>query len=238
MCDLLDKVTFVWFDLDDTLWDFTRNSEAALLSIYSDYDLGRRFSSAGEWLERYEAINLPLWDRYSRGEITKEFLQGERFYRTFVNAGFAGEELAELDGMNEIYLDRLASQRLAIEGSHEILAALKKKGLRAGILSNGFSGVQQRKLKNAGLMVDVVVLSDEIDINKPNRGLYDYALEKAGVRAEESLMVGDNPTTDIEGALNAGWRAVLFDPKVITGTTLRIGGIDVPVINRLCDLIV
>ncbi|MBO4380143.1 MAG: HAD family hydrolase, partial [Muribaculaceae bacterium] len=77
---------------------------------------------------------------------------------------------------------------------------------------NGFSGVQERKLKNAGLKVDVVVLSDEIDINKPDRRLFDYALQKSGATAEESLMVGDNPLTDIAGAIKAGWRSILYKP--------------------------
>ena len=137
--------------------------------------------------------------------------------------------------MNEIYLDRLASQSIAIEGSHATLAELKRRGLHTGVVSNGFSGVQERKLKNAGLEVDVVVLSDEIDINKPDRRLFDYALQKAGATKKESLMVGDNPSTDILGALSAGWQAILFDPLATSATT-DIDGRSVMVINRLEQL--
>lgn len=235
MCDFCKGIRWVWFDLDDTLWDFRHNSAAALRSIYDDFGLSSRFASADDWISRYESINLPLWDRYNRGEITKEFLQAERFYRTFVNAGFGDGELDRLDGMNEIYLDRLASQSIAIEGSHATLAELKRRGLHTGVVSNGFSGVQERKLKNAGLEVDVVVLSDEIDINKPDRRLFDYALQKAGATKEESLMVGDNPLTDILGALSAGWQAILFDPLATSATT-DIDGRRVMVINRLEQL--
>ena len=103
------------------------------------------------------------------------------------------------------------------------------------MVSNGFSGVQERKLKNASLEVDVVVLSDEIDINKPDRRLFDYALQKSGATAEESLMVGDNPLTDILGALSAGWQAILFNPLVTSATT-DIDGRSVRVINRLEQL--
>ena len=212
MSKRLNGIRWVWFDIDDTLWDFSQNSVTALRSIYEDFGLSSRFASADDWISQYESINLPLWDLYNRGKITKEFLQSERFYRTFVNAGFSDDELARLDGMNEIYLDRLASQSVAIEGSHATLAELKRRGLHTGVVSNGFSGVQERKLKNAGLDVDVVVLSDEIDINKPDRRLFDYALQKSGATAEESLMVGDNPLTDIAGAIKAGWRSILFKP--------------------------
>ncbi|MBR5435301.1 MAG: HAD-IA family hydrolase [Muribaculaceae bacterium] len=212
MSERLNGIRWVWFDIDDTLWDFSHNSATALCSIYDDFGLSSRFASAEEWISQYESINLPLWDLYNRGKITKEFLQAERFYRTFVNAGFSGAELDRLDGMNEIYLDRLASQSVAVEGSHATLAELKRRGLHTGVVSNGFSGVQERKLKNAGLKVDVVVLSDEIDINKPDRRLFDYALQKSGATAEESLMVGDNPLTDIAGAIKAGWRSILYKP--------------------------
>lgn len=212
MSERLNGIRWVWFDIDDTLWDFSLNSATALRSIYDDFGLSSRFASAEKWISQYESINLPLWDLYNRGKITKEFLQAERFYRTFVNAGFSGAELDRLDGMNEIYLNRLASQSVAVEGSHATLAELKRRGLHTGVVSNGFSGVQERKLKNAGLKVDVVVLSDEIDINKPDRRLFDYALQKSGATAEESLMVGDNPLTDIAGAIKAGWRSILYKP--------------------------
>lgn len=233
MCKLLDKVSLVWFDLDDTLWDFTRNSEAALRSIYTDHALWRRFPSPEDWIECYEAINTPLWARYDRGEISKEYLQNERFYRTFVNAGFSSDELLQLQGINEEYLYKLSSERQVIDGSREVLEALRRMGIRTGVLSNGFSGTQQRKLMNARLNVDVIVLSDEINVNKPDRRLFDYALRKAGVSASASLMVGDNPMTDIAGAINAGWRAVLFSPRETTSTPFRINATDVPVINRL-----
>jgi putative hydrolase of the HAD superfamily len=45
---------------------------------------------------------------------------------------------------------------------------------------------------------------------KPHRSIFDAALERAQVSAAEAMMVGDSLRHDIDGALNAGWDAVLL----------------------------
>jgi len=52
-------------------------------------------------------------------------------------------------------------------------------------------------------------------IGKPERGMFDVALERLGTAPERTLMIGDRIETDIVGAQRAGWRAAL----VLTGVT-------------------
>lgn len=208
---------WIWFDLDDTLYDFGRSSLIGLDYIYKEYDLRRHFPTADAWIDCYHRHNHALWDLYNAGKITQKALRRDRFVLPLTEAGFSdaeAEELAaELDG---VYLERLGSTGLLVDGAREMLEQLRGRGYGIGLLSNGFTGVQHRKLESSGIapLIDCVALSDEIGINKPDRRIYDYALQKAGASASESVMVGDNPETDIEGALRAGWRAaVLFDPQ-------------------------
>ena len=85
----------------------------------------------------------------------------------------------------------------------------------------------------------LVVLSDDINVNKPDRRIYDYARQRAAalypeVRCAPSdcLMVGDNIDTDIRGALNAGWDAVLM-----SNVECRMSnGLRVTVIRELREL--
>lgn len=59
--------------------------------------------------------------------------------------------------------------------------------------------------------IDIVVLSDDIGVNKPDVRLYRHAMERTGISDPEAhLMIGDNPSTDIAGALAAGWHAMLL----------------------------
>lgn len=202
-----------WIDLDDTLWDFKGNSRIALAGLYDDYNLSRWFLSTADWIECYERHNHALWNLYNHASITKEYLMAERFKRPLLEVGC---ELAEEYGrrFDVEYLDRLADCRSLVDGAIDLLERLHSHGWKTGILSNGFTEVQHRKIHNSGLepYIDFVVLSDDIGINKPDVRLFRYAERVSGCDAAHCMMVGDNPDTDIAGALAAGWQAVYFAP--------------------------
>ena len=83
-------------------------------------------------------------------------------------------------------------------------------------------------------LIDVVVLSDDIGINKPDRRIFDHALRKAGATAEESIIIGDNPDADIKGAVDAGWKAIYFNREGVNVASELPKGI--AVVGRLCDI--
>ena len=214
--NLTDGVTWVWLDLDDTLIDFHANSRAAHRIIYEECSLHRFSPTPGEWIEAYEEHNHKLWDRYSRQEITQDFLRVDRFF-TPLHTAWSGTDDELVDFCREldtIYLTRLAEQKTLVPGAIELLRQLRARKYNIGVLSNGFTAVQHAKLHNTGLdrMVDLMVLSDDIGVNKPDIRLYRHAMERAGAPEPSAhLMIGDNPDTDIRGAVDAGWRAIHLD---------------------------
>lgn len=211
-------VRWVWFDLDDTIVDFTGNSRQALAMLYDGTPLLQRcFSSAEEWMLVYESYNRPLWEMYNRGDITAAHLRRERFAGPLADAGVPRPEAeAAADSLDVIYLDILANRPGVVEGAVELIRHLHSRGYRIGVLSNGFHGVQERKLETAGVSgyIDCIVLSDDINVNKPHLPIFEHAMKMAAEPDPSShLMIGDNPTTDIAGALNAGWQAIHLDPQ-------------------------
>ena len=226
-----------WVDLDDTLWDFYGNSRIALGRLYCDYDLSRWFADEASWIECYEHHNHELWNLYNHAEIRKDYLMTQRFLRPLVQAGspLAEEYSRQFD---HEYLDRLAECRGLIDGAIELLERLHCEGWATGILSNGFTEVQHRKIRNSGLApyIDFVVLSDEIGINKPDVRIYRHAEQVSGSDAAHCVMLGDNPDTDIAGALAAGWRATLFIPRAGSCDASALRSDNGPdVITRLLD---
>ena len=211
------SIQWVWFDLDDTLIDFTSNSKAALAKLYVEARLDRWFADAATWTERYEGHNHPLWDSLARGEITTAFLRMERFRRPLADAGCSDVEARSLSiDLDPLYLDLLAQERGLVPGAKEMLRKVREAGVHTGILSNGFKDVQHRKIEHAGLseLIDLTVLSDDIDVQKPDTRLYIHAMERAGITDHSAhLMIGDNPDTDIAAALRAGWQAILLQPQ-------------------------
>jgi putative hydrolase of the HAD superfamily len=210
----MTKNKWVWVDLDDTLWDFRANSLVALAQVYDEKELGRYFSSCQQWIDSYHVVNDMLWAQYSTGEIVQDYLRMERFRRPLSEAGCADAEARRLSTeMDPLYLGILGTLKGTVDGAIELLEWLHSSGYKVGILSNGFKEVQYAKISTSGLdkHIDAVVLSDEIGINKPDVRIFEYAAQKVGSEAAESVMIGDNVMTDIGGAISAGWKAIWYN---------------------------
>jgi HAD superfamily hydrolase (TIGR01662 family) len=91
-----------------------------------------------------------------------------------------------------------------------VMEELQKRGLIVGVISNSHRSLdafcEHFALAN---VITVSVSGATHGYMKPHRSIFDAALERARVSAAESMMVGDSFRHDIEGAINAGWQAVL-----------------------------
>jgi FMN phosphatase YigB (HAD superfamily) len=92
------------------------------------------------------------------------------------------------------------------------LDALKARGKRLGIISN-FSPNCEPLLRALGLAhyFDFFVVSGILGIEKPDRRIFDEAVQLAGGNFSEIVYVGDSIFHDIEGARGAGMDAILID---------------------------
>jgi putative hydrolase of the HAD superfamily len=92
-----------------------------------------------------------------------------------------------------------------------VLRGLQERGLKVGVISNSHRSLDAfREHFSLNGLIHVSVSSSEHGYMKPHRSIFDAALERAGVTAAESMMVGDSLKHDVEGALKAGMRAVLL----------------------------
>jgi putative hydrolase of the HAD superfamily len=92
-----------------------------------------------------------------------------------------------------------------------VLRGLHERGLKVGVISNSHRSLDAfRDHFSLTGLIHVSVSSAEHGYMKPHRSIFDAALERAGVSAAESLMVGDSLKHDVEGALKAGMQAVLL----------------------------
>lgn len=232
---------WIWLDLDDTLIDFRANSLTALRLTYTDCRLDRYFPTCDEWVSAYMHHNHLLWDRYNRAEITQDHLRTHRFLdpiseRTTISDADFAPEARRLD---TIYLDHLADQKCMIPGAMQLISHLRAHTYNIGVLSNGFTDIQHRKLHTVGLdtLIDLMVLSDDIGVNKPDPRIYHHAMQRAAdTDPAAHIMIGDNPDTDIAGALRSGWRAIRFHPDA-PGITLTPDGIVTPSLTALTRLL-
>ena len=114
------------------------------------------------------------------------------------------------------------------------LEALQKRGLIVGVISNSHRSLDAfREHFSLGSIITVSVSGAEHGYMKPHRSIFDAALDRAKVKASETMMVGDSFKHDIEGALNAGWRAVLLRRS---GERPEAAPAGLPIIRSLSEL--
>ena len=205
------KYKDLFIDFDDTLYDTYGNSVISLCETYEAYHLDRYFDAPQVFYDAYWAANIDLWTRYSKGEITRPYLIVERFRRPLsVGEGLDVTEQLCLE-MSDRFLDFCSSKSGVVEGAHQLMDYLKRKGYRMHLCSNGFHEVQYKKLTACGLKdyFDTVVLSEDAGFNKPSKQFFDYALKMSGAHKETTIMIGDNLQTDIVGAHDAGFDTIL-----------------------------
>lgn len=97
----------------------------------------------------------------------------------------------------------------------EAIKSLKDLGLHVGILTDSDNDYIEAHLKALGIYgsFDSITTSEDAGFYKPHERPFRLALERAGVKAEEALYVGDNPAKDCVGARKVGMRSVLLDPE-------------------------
>ncbi len=199
------KYKHLFFDLDHTLWDFDANARATLEQLHIDLDLvSKGIHDFDLFHKNYLQHNEKLWARYRNGFIKQEELRIKRMWLTLLDFKIADDALARQ--LSELFLQLLPTRTLLFPDTIDVLNYLTDKGYQLHLITNGFEKTQNNKLKTSGLDVFFreVVTSESSNSLKPQKEIYLFAMEKAGARVEESLMIGDSMEVDIQGALNVG----------------------------------
>ena len=110
------------------------------------------------------------------------------------------------EALHDLYWNALYENMELREGVAELLDALQKRKIKTLCCTNMLAAVQMRKLCLLGIAdrIDYLVTSEEAGRDKPDRPIFELAMQKAGCAPEEALMVGDNFRHDILGAYGAG----------------------------------
>ena len=208
----------LFIDFDDTLYDTRGNAELSLREMFSYFQLSEYFPNPDDFYRSYWKTNVELWDAYAKGEIDRDYLIVERFRRPLADGRDASGKPFEPTRefclkVSDVFLDMCADKPGVVDGAHELMAYLRTRGYGLYMCSNGFHEVQYRKLRACGLLdaFDGVILSEDAGANKPSQTYFDYAIRTSGAVASETLMIGDNFSTDILGAKAAGLYTMFFN---------------------------
>lgn len=186
--------TWLLFDADNTVWDFSAAETNSLQSVLES--IGLEWSD--ELLATYREINHLAWREYEQGKIDSKSLRTLRFQRLIDHLEVEGDATQ----LSNEYRKGLSRSDHFMPGAEETLHRLRPH-YKMGLITNGLSEVQRPRLVNTRLdnFFDFVLISDEVGTAKPHQAFFDLAFaEMGGTRPEEALVIGDNPVSDILGA--------------------------------------
>ncbi|MBP2045516.1 TIGR02253 family HAD-type hydrolase [Methanobacterium aggregans] len=218
----------VFFDIDDTLYDtsgFAKLARKAALNSMID---------AGLPMEQDEAYKL------LREIIDEKGSNYDKHFNVLTKRVFGEEKpLLIALGMITYHNVKFALLRL-FPNTTSSLIYLKGKGYPLGVISNGITIKQWEKLIRLGLhhFFEEVVTSQEAGVEKPDKEIFQLALERMGCEAERSIMIGNKFNEDIMGAINVGMSAILVNSELTDSERECITreNLNVEVINDLGEI--
>lgn len=205
----INNIKGVFFDFDDTL-----QSRKGAYRIYCDNFVDKYFPNI---TPEEKIIKMDQMEEYVDGG----YKDREVYFPELIDLWNWTDHppMQELyDSFNLDYGKNVVMLPHAIETLHEI----KRRGLVLGAISNGVSELQNMKFDTAGIrdLFDVVVVSGDIGIYKPDRRIFDYAVKLSGLENHETVFVGDHPVNDIKGALGAEMNAIRMNYGDFYGKSL------------------
>lgn len=202
-----------------------------------DYDYLRRLLDArGFEVSRDE---LAVLEARARVEIERRVREGGRvgeawrdYFRSILGRAAVPPDHHEaiVDSLWEAH-HRVGLWTVAIPGAVETVRGLRRRGYRVGVVSNA-EGRVETDLESAGFdgLLETVVDSHHVGVEKPDPGIFAIALERLGARAESTIFVGDVPAVDLDGARAAGIFPLLLDRHDLYAS------VDAPRLRRIHDL--
>jgi HAD superfamily hydrolase (TIGR01549 family) len=211
----------VLFDLDDTLHDDTATYQRAAERVAQDV-AAERGVDAGALFAAYVRQAESFWINLAPEQLGTPLvgLRARMWLAALRDVGIDDAALAERCGQS---YNRYRKNHLKLwPGALELLVALRERGLKLGLVTNGFAETHREKLVLLNLeeAFDEIFIADEIGMIKPDPRLFRLACERLGAEPAASAMVGDRYERDVRGAHEVGLYTVWLnvrDEKVPAG---------------------
>lgn len=195
------------FDADNTLFNFDAGNRRAFSEVCRICHL----TDTDELFHAYEAVNAEMWSAFDRGECTKDFLVVERFRLFLERAGLQADPVQ----CNKIHLSTLATNTVLLPHALEVCRTLAQTH-SLYIVTNAVAAVQKARLAASDLRpyITDAFISEDAGASKPSAAYFDYVFSRIpSITRENCLLIGDSPSSDLQGANNYGIPCCWYNPR-------------------------
>ena len=233
----------VLIDLDDTLFDYPKTEKEAFrrtfeeLGFFMESELGnaKKEEIYEKIKDRYKDVNLQLWKDLEKGAVDKDRLKVVRFEKIIEEFGLEYDSIE----VSKLYLKKLGEGVFPFEATEKLCEYLHSK-YKVGVITNGIKEVQHSRIKNSAIAkyIDKIVISEEVGVNKPDKRIFECAMEYFGISDKKSaIMIGDSLEADIKGGQNAGIDTCWVNFKNIINNTGIIPKYEVKKLEELFEIL-
>ncbi len=194
------KVSCILFDLDNTLTDRAASIRQFSVQFFADFRHKLREHATLDNI--HNVMQIGDGGGYRPKEIMFEEIQ----------SNLQWIEAPSLESIAE-YWYRVSPQSMQLRPDiHETFDQLQRRGLHLGIITNGKTDVQNATIDATNLRqyFSNIIISEASGFRKPDPQIFRLALSALDTAPEDAVYVGDHPQSDVEGARNAGLKAVWF----------------------------
>ncbi len=213
---MFEHVRAVFFDIDDTLYDFKASLRDSILRFRTTHPDVLGTLSEEEIVARYWDANRSIPDDVKRELIHRDVTEYRHaIWLAFLSrVGHDGGDAVARD-LAETWARDHYSRLTVFPGALETARALRARGVDVGIITNGPAALQRAKIRGLGLdrISDpaLIFVSGEVGHDKPAPEIFQAALDVVEHAAEACLMVGNDAETDLY-AKALGYRTAHFTP--------------------------
>lgn len=197
----------VFIDIDDTLLDFTKCANDAIKSACNKF--GVPYTTT--LVDTFHPINLDLWHRLEKKEVTKEKLFDTRFQIVFDKLGIKADGIV----FETAFRENFHESAILVDGARDLLEYLRSK-YKVYVASNASMHQQTNRMKRAELdgYIDGYFVSEEIGFPKPQKEFFDACFKALpDVKPQDVVMIGDSLSADIKGAYEYGLKTIWYNHR-------------------------
>lgn len=203
------SIKAVLIDLDNTLYDYEKCNRAGL-----EFAINRLSS----------IFNVPLEtvkDTFDKSRmLVKEYLGNTAashsrflYFQKTIEHLKGSTDIKLTEDIHELYWNAYFNQMALFDGVADFFEELKLNGIKIAIVSDLVADIQFKKLLRLGIdrYIDFVITSEEAGRDKPEKHVFQLALEKLGLPKEEVVLIGDDTDKDVKGADDYGIKYILMN---------------------------
>ncbi|WLD95422.1 HAD family hydrolase [Alkalihalobacillus sp. AL-G] len=213
----------VFFDLDNTLFDYERAFELASKQTFSQWSAAEKNGvHVDQWFNLFKEACDRLWPDYENGHLSRKSYQALRFQQSLqtfhievsqnIALWFEHQFKKQIPDFIDLY-----------DGVELLLEFLCAHNIELGIISNGDYHLQLKKMNRLSIFKWIpsenIYVTDESGKVKPSSSMFDLVIQNRSGNPSESLFVGDSWDLDVVGAISAGWNALHLNTSGVPPST-------------------